>query len=545
MVNLKKVIISLLIIINVVVLSGCAIITNDKQTNSISTSTFETATDGPDIIENIPELNRQEVINDLIDVFQTTSMVDFDFFDSYVIINGVKIKGIAFTNYSEGYQDKNTNEIYICAGFIRYDNVLITSKDIENGLIINAVSDFYKKFTYIYAYPAFSNINSEIKASSFIPTHYIHNNHYISWDIKNDKLECFSTPYRGVDTIGINDEKGNIYNYDKNEYSYIIENMPFVPTSGVSLANKTYNEDFVKLLNEILKTQSLNFEEEELRTYIGQAEESIKESIINSMMLNDQQETFMGYTMDQLEDFFEKVDPYNYMRIIVDVNGNQKIELISMELISTWQEKLLTSFSCALGFVTGILCKVGAKLTIAIPALPLLFSTIGEALVSTSKVAFTEIVVKGHGWDEKTIQRVSTAAIIGGFTGLLCGALPTKYVSGKVSDIIDKLLGGAIEIGLDIVEEFVDVTAIDKNEYTILNGCLSALNGLTAKTISGIVSGVAISNVNNNLLNMEKFPISLSKYILVNKENIDFLRKLFSTSFEQVIDDVISSQSFY
>lgn len=329
--------------------------------------------------------------------------------------------GISYVDYEEAYVDEN-GKTYFSAGFISFPNEpTITESNIENGLeIVSLEEETDEQFSYVYTY------NTED-----VHMHCIIDNKYVKYDIVDGTLQYQEEPF--IEGMKVDDSRGNIYSYDIEDYVYIIEEIDYVPVSGVSIVGEADYQAIMDEVNRILETQEVNFTYAQIEQFISHSQDAL-----TSYLLGLQEETFFGYATTELIETAKNLDPMQHLQIGVDENGNTTINLIEVTKKATLWEKITVSITCACGVVLGVVST-------AVGAPVLAGAFIGVAMEAFSQVVINETPTSDIQWAQVAVAAVS-GALAGGISAGL-GNIATKGVGQvfmkEVADTLcDSLIGG-------------------------------------------------------------------------------------------------------
>ena len=308
--------------------------------------------------------------------------------------------GISYVDYEEAYIDEN-GKTYFSAGFISFPNEpTITESNIENGLeIISLEEETDEQFSYVYTY------NTED-----VHMHCIIDNKYVKYDIVDGTLQYQEEPF--VEGMEVDDSRGNIYSYDIEDYVYIIEEIDYVPVSGVSIVGEADYQAIMDEVNRILETQEANFTYAQIEQFISHSQDALI-----SYLLGLQEETFFGYATTELIETAKNLDPMQHLQIGVDENGNTTINLIEVTKKATLWEKICTSVICVGAMVGGI--------ALSIVGSPVLGGAAGGMIIGAAMEAFSQVVLYDTPTSDIQWAQVGVAAVAGALAGASSG-----YLSG-------------------------------------------------------------------------------------------------------------------
>lgn len=358
----------------------------------------------------------------------------YDTFAGYVSLpnSDEDVYGIAYTDYEEGYVNEQ-GEVYYSSGFISFpQEASISAVEISDGLEVHSL-DIDEESIYSYAYTY---------STEDIHKHCIIDNQYVSYDIVDGVLSFSQKKYEyGMD---VDWERGDIYNYDTNSYEYIVTGTDYVPTVGASLLGDADYQAIVDEINHIISSQEANLTFADVETFVAYATEAL-----NSYILGLQEESFMGIPTVQLKEFAKSLNPLEHLQIKVDEDGNLTIDIIKVEKLATWWEKVLTSVVCAYGVVAGIACNVLGNALAAVGFVPakFLLGAAGGALLGISIEAFSQVVISGAAVSEMQWAQIGVAAVSGAISGAITAGLSSsQYFTRHIllREITDTLCDGMV-----------------------------------------------------------------------------------------------------
>ena len=370
------------------------------------------------------------------------------------------VEGFSFTDYSSGYESED-GQIYFSSNFISFPNEEnITDKEKENGLEILINNSKDDKYSFVY----------DLEAED-IHKHLIINNTYVSYDIINNSLSYNESEYQvGMD---LDISRGNLYNYDTNEFDYIVEPTTFVPTTGISLIGQSTYQEIIDEINNIINTQDINLSYQELQTQVEKSKE-----LFNSYLLGLQEETFLGIPTQDLITITNSLDPMQHLRLGVDYKGNTTIHIIEIDKLPSVSEKVVTGIICGLGAVLGLVCNIVGK---AVPVVAPILSSLGGALTGAAIEAFTQVIINNTAISDINWAKIGIAAASGAVSGLITGGLDILQIGSvglkqtlmlSLIDIMcDGLVGGLEQYAL----AKIDGKTIEEAQSSFGEGVLAGL----------------------------------------------------------------------
>ena len=438
----------------------------------------------------------------------------YDTFVGYVTLPSVarteeddpqEVVGISYVDYEDAYVDAE-RKTYFSAGFIPLlEQHEITTNDIESGLeIISLEEEYDEEFSYVYNYK-----------TSDLHMHCVKNNYYIKYDVVDGVLSYTKEPF--LVGMTIDESRGNIFNYDTNQYVYIVEEQEYVPVDGVSLVGEAEFKIIEDEINRILRTQDANMAYEDLKTYATQ-----NKQVLTDFLLGLQEETFIGVDVDTLVEIANRIDPMQHLRISVDADGVCKIDIIQIEKLATLDEKIVTSVVCGAAIVAGICVEIG---------LPVVGHQVGGAVIGAAMETFSQVVISSTPVSDIQWEKVAVATIAGALAGTA-----NQWVSGLSigkTRAVQVLARTAIDLTCDALiggGEFFVNALIDGATFeeacqkfgtgaliaATISGIFKAATPVVKKIVKPIIESApvqSLSKIANNLV--QKFNKMFSKTALV------------------------------
>lgn len=349
------------------------------------------------------------------------------------------IFGITYVDYAEMYEDEFGN-VYFSSGFITINNQF--NIKLERGLeIISFEEDYDETLAYIYDY----------ETTEFY-SHFIYDNHYIKYEIIDDVLSY--TADEVTDDLIVDDSRGNIYDYDKKEYVYIINEVDYVPIDGVSLVGEGIYDDVIAEVNKIIAEQDMNFSYEEIKSYILNSQEHVV-----SYLLGLQEEVFLGVPVDELISTVKRLDPLEYIRLTVNEDGSTNYSIINITKVASQEEKIAIGAICGVGIVGGVACNL---LTTVFPQAKLILGPVGGVLTGVCMEVMMQVVMSNVPVSDIEWEKVAIAAASGAIAGFLYVGM-NKWMTNVNSkgskaliEIFDSVIDGVIGETEMVIYQLID-----------------------------------------------------------------------------------------
>lgn len=420
-------------------LTSCSLIPNidnppvsdDEPGDEGDTGTIPVIPSDPDDTE-FEDYGFNEAENFIYGLIFSDLTKQYETFTGYITLESneanseqTEVYGISYVDYEEGYIDES-GKVYFSAGFISFpDEHVITKDDISSGLeIVSLEEEYTEQFSYVYSY------NTED-----VHMHCVIDNKYVKYDVIDGTLHYSEEPY--VEGMIVDPTRGNIYNYDIEDYVYIIEEQSYIPVSGVSLVGEADYQEVMNEVNRILQTQDANLTYAEVESYVYHSQEAFY-----SYLLGLQEESFMGIPTAELIDCVRDLDPMQHLKIGVDENGATSIEIIEVTKLPSRTEKIVTSVICGFGVVLGVVCNV---LGTVFPVTKMILGPIGGALIGASMEAFTQVVINNTPTSDIQWAQIGVAAASGaiaGAIGIQIQGVGNVLLREVADTLCDSLIGG-------------------------------------------------------------------------------------------------------
>ncbi len=341
----------------------------------------------------------------------------FDVFPAYVdLLDGNTVYGIAYTDYTNCYTNEDESLCCFDAGFIPFDGEISASQeDYDSGLTIYNLDFADDKTSFIWTY-----------GSEPIRQHCVVYNQYLVYGIDNTgKVFYEASQY----VPGVCDENiGSLYSYDEAKYLFDVDVGFYMTISGVSLFNQLNFEEFEKEINRVLLTQNTNFSKVDIISCAN-----LSQQAIISYLLSLQEETFLGYKVEELVAAANSLDPMECYRITE--NGLVTIRLDEGTKASDLT-KWLVGTGCAILTAVAI---VGSVVFIECPAL----SSLAGAVAGTAIEIFMQVVVSENDLSSVDWRKVAIAATAGAVSGFL-GPYLHATCDGLTYFVLDSAIDGFV-----------------------------------------------------------------------------------------------------
>lgn len=369
----------------------------------------------------------------------------YDTFDAVLHLgDGTEIVGIGYTDFSAYYETTDGELGFFPAGFIADVGGIIPYDQTEDGLIIENLDYTDEKYQFVYAYDT----------EPFME-HCVVNGQYLKYGVNdNGAITYEAQAYQR----GYCDESlGALYSYDEGKYLFDPDMGTYIPISGTSLFESIDYTELEAEVNRILAEQDANFSEQDVITSAYMAQEAVV-----SYFLSMQEETFLGYDVDELVACAEELDPMECIRItpegyiIIEVENNPPE---GADAVAKW----------AVGIGCGIVVIGSTALNIFVPAARPFCGAITGAAIDV----FMQVVIDNQTVDNIQWSKVAVAAVSGAMMAWLC-----PLAAGQVTSVATKAFESAVLGKL-----------CGYGVLTLTNGLVSGVTGYANAMIDGEEDG--------------------------------------------------------
>ena len=343
----------------------------------------------------------------------------YDVFPAYVKLDsGYEVYGIAYTDYSEGYTNEGETDVIFEAGFMPYvGEIEITGEEFEEGLPLYDVDFNDEKYSFVWSY-----------RSNECTEHCVIYGKYLEYGTDENGYIKYST--RDYVKGECNEELGSLYSYDEARYVFLKGNLDFDNVGCESLASQIDFEGIEEEVNAIIAEQDANF----LTVDIESCSYHAQEAIVN-YMLSMQEETFLGYNVDELVKQAEELDPLECYQITSE--GLMVTELGTIE--KTGAQKLATVLVGTGCIIVVAVSMVAGMVTVEAPFL----SSAAGAAAGAGIDIFMQVVIENKNVEDLDLRKTAIAAVSGAVSGFL-GPYINATLSGTKGFLIDSSLDGII-----------------------------------------------------------------------------------------------------
>ena len=340
----------------------------------------------------------------------------YDVFPAYTVLsNGYSVYGLAYTDYSECYTNEDESECYFMAGFLPYSGELeVPEEDFDAGLILYDLEYSNETTTFVLKY-----------SSAEFSSHCVVYGQYLKYGI--DATGRIYYTYEPYESGQCDESLGSLYSYDDGKYLFDVDVGNYSVISGTSLYSQIDYDELEAEINRYLATQNQNFVSVDIETYAYEAQNAV-----TAYLLSMQEESFLGYDVQELIKAAESLDPMECFEITQDGLTVLDLGKSNADMVATW----LIGTACVI--VTAV-CVVGAMVTIECPIL-----SAGLGAVSGIAIEiFMEVVISGEKPEDIEWSHVALAAVTGAVCGYLGPYIQASF-SGAAEFVLDSSLDGVM-----------------------------------------------------------------------------------------------------
>lgn len=338
----------------------------------------------------------------------------YECFDAVVELeDGTCVPGIAYTDYGSYFETEDESKGFFPAGFLSYGEFSSQTSS-SQALEISSLEYTNEKYGFVFAY----------EPTAF-QGHCVINGQYVTYDVDPNGIVSF-------DSIAFSREicdesRGALFSYDEGRYLYNPNLGQFVGLTGQTLSESFDFSEIEKEVNRILEEQDKNFVQVDCDTCFAIAQETV-----TSYLLSLQQETFLGYDVEELVKAAEELTSNQCFRITPEGLTVIEIKPVFYGGSSSLAKWLVASASL-------ITIAGSIALTVFVPfSRPLTSAITGAAWEVFSQVVIDNAGVENIQWSKVAVAAVSAAAL-----AWVC-PLGASKIAGTVTSITKKEILGRI-----------------------------------------------------------------------------------------------------
>ena len=343
----------------------------------------------------------------------------YDVFPASIdLSNGTTVYGIAYTDYTECYVSDDESVCCFEAGFVPYcGEPPVPDDDFNSGLQIQNLDYSDPTVSFVFAF-----------GSSTFTEHCVVYGQYVKYGVnENGQVFYETTKYQKGEC---DEELGSLYSYDEARFVFDVDVGTYINVTGTSLYGQIDYSELENEINRILDEQDANFVSVDIESCAYLAQEAV-----TSYLLSLQDETFLGYNVEELVTAAKELDPLECYRLTKEglITVNLDYDGGASELT-----KWLVGSACVI--VTAV-AFVGSVVFIECPPL----SALSSAMAGTAIEIFMQVVISGETVDNINWGKVALAAATGAVSGFL-GPYIYATTAGAgyflADSALDALLGG-------------------------------------------------------------------------------------------------------
>lgn len=488
--KIGSIILTLLI---VSLLTACSINADIKNPPNIDDPIVDIPDDkdntDPDQIYQSLSYNPEDYIGDL-ETFVYGLLVNqleylYDVFPGYVQLSDSSfVYGLVFTDYAIVYTNEDETISYFMTGFLPFVGELsVPIEDFDSGLIVHSLDIVSEDTVFIWTY----------QSDAFLE-HCVVFGTYLQYGVNEEGIITFNAnPFKRED---VDTTLGSLYSYDQSRYLYDVDFGNYIPIKGISIS-ETF--DFVVFENEV--NQFIEEQNAHWFSYDIESTAYMAKDAITAYLLSLQEESFLGYSVVELIEAMDALDPLEVFRVTPDGLSVVDIEAYPPQG-ATALTKWLVGTSCVILTGVGI---VGQIVTIAVPPL----SSLSGALAGFAIETFMQVVIESQSIENINWVKVGIATTAGSLSGFLGPFIQTLgHTSYFVVDsLIDGLIGATEQAVFAMMDKKSGQEIIEKFGYGFLLGA-----GLSAgfKVAGTVVSKAAVKLSEGASKIAEKLPQKLT-----------------------------------
>lgn len=407
------------------------------------------------------------------ELFRQYSLI-YDTFSAAVMLeDGTEITGIGYTDYSAYYEAEDGPAGYFPAGFIADYGYVISSEELEKGLVIENLDFTDDQYQFVFDY----------ETTPFME-HCVRDGQYLKYGVNEQGAITYET---SIYERGVCDESlGALFSYDTGKFVFDPDMGNYVRINGTTLFDQIDFAAVEARMNQIIADQDVNFSHEEIVSSAHVAQEAIV-----SYLLSMQEETFLGYRVSELVESASQLDPMQCIRITPE--GFVVIDLID-EKPGTADE--LTRWLVGAGCL--ILVAGSIALEIFVPAARPLSGAIMGAAIDV----FMQVVVENKSLENVQWGKVAVAAASGAMMAWVCpmaaAGVTKAAIHAGASEVLGKVAGyGVLTFCNSMVAGTTNLafSMIDGKEdgwnAFLIGAAIGAASTIAASVLSETLSAVA------------------------------------------------------
>ena len=362
--------------------------------------------------------------------------------------------GIAVSNMETGYSSETGDVMFGSAFVPLLGQPTVDPEDASEGLVITPLSEQVDGFGYLYTYGLEPYVD-----------HYVRDGSYVKYGVAEDGSMIFESIKLDVDGSDSEYMKslaevcdtfiGSLYSYDDGRWL-----LDYSVGGDTSLRSSFLWEEvdydaILKEVQDILESQDQKFFNYTVETNLYYSQEAV-----NAFLLSLQEETFMGYKVEDLIKASEELDPNEFIRVTSDGLMVQEIP------------PPVATPSGLVKWLTGIICAVAVAISVAVQVfVPMAFPVTG-AIIGSAIDIFGQVVIFNTALENIDWTGVAVSAVAGSLSAIPgMGFLGDVAINGAAEAAYSALSGGT---GEEIIASF----GIGVGAGLLFGGAMKAVGGI-------------------------------------------------------------------
>ena len=400
------------------------------------------------------------------ELFRQYSLV-FDTFNAAMVLeDGTEITGIGFTDYSAYYEADDGTVGYFPAGFIADYGYTIPESEVENGLVIENLDFSDDEHQFIYAFDT----------APFME-HCVIDGQYLKYGVDEHGAITYES---SVYVRGVCDESlGALYSYDMNRFVVNPDVGDYIQINGVSLFDHIDYAAVEAEMNQIIAKQNANFSHQEVVSSVHIAQDAIV-----SYLLSMQEETFLGFSVAELVECANQLDPSQCIRITPD-------GLIIIDII----DETPTTADALTKWLVGAGCFIMVAGSIALEVYMPAARPLSSAIMGAAVDVFIQVVNENKTLENVQWEKVAVAATSGAMMAWACPLAASNVTEAAIqagaSRTLSKITGyGVLTVSNGLVAGVTNLalSEIDVNDDGWNAFLIGAAMGAAGTAVATVLS---------------------------------------------------------
>ncbi|MBQ2712848.1 MAG: hypothetical protein IJF71_05655, partial [Clostridia bacterium] len=342
----------------------------------------------------------------------------YDVFTAYVeLSDSYCVYGLGYTDYTECYTNEEETSVCFMAGFLPFVGELeIPEEEFNAGLYLYDLDYQDEETQFVWAY----------KSDAFLE-HCVVYGTYLQYGVSEDGQIVYNAAPYEKEKCDLS--LGSLYSYDASRYLVDFDLGEYLPITGLSVFESFDYQEFEREVNAVIEEQNANWMTCDIETVAYTSQEAVK-----AYLLSLQEETFFGYSVDQLVQLTEELNPLECFRVTPE-----GLEVVNIEEPPEEEPSALVKWM--VGSACAIVAAVGTVASIITSVCPPLSSLAGS-VTGAAIETFMQVVVESKTLDNVSWQKVGIAAASGALSGFIGPYL--QALNGAKYFFIDSAIDGII-----------------------------------------------------------------------------------------------------